>query len=521
MAIYGVTEAGFNRQTFDLLRQEIIDAHKATLPGGSALNTSATSVYTNLNTPILLKIAELWEALEAVYSANDPDFATGEALDRLGLLTGTARRDPIKSTVTATVNLDDGTTILAGNLIASVEGNSAARFVSTQDVSNTSGITDDFEVQMEAETAGPTTANSGSLNVIESAVVGLNSITNALDAEPGSFLESDADYRLRRLLDLRGLGTGPIDAIRADLLNVDDVEQVFLFENTTDSTDVNGLPPHSFEALVLGGLAQDVVDQIWASKPAGIATYGSSSATTVDSSGTTQTIYYSRPAEKLIFVQVVVEVNEDEYPIDGDDQIKANIVSYADEHFGVGDDVIVSALYGPVFDVSGVDDVVSLQVYDALSTGSEVLSETGFTSHANWHPTGDFTDSTGAAVYTDSTGAGTLTQLSANFAAGAMGHRWYAFVYTITASTGDVSASVNTAFALTDTALDLSDGTHTTYLRTKATPGNFAISATSTTGGFTIDNVSLKIVNQVSGNYVIGPREIAVFDTSRVGVVTS
>lgn len=516
---YGITDAGFIRKTFELLKQEMVDEHKALL--GNELNASASSVYTNQTTPILLKLSELWELIEGVYNANDPNFATGEALDRLGLLTGTARIAPIKTTVVATVNLNNGTSIAIGDLIASVSGNAAARFVSTALVENTSGITDDFDVEMEAVTAGPTIVNAGTLTVIESPIVGLNSITNVLDGEIGSDLETDAAYRARRIIDLRGLGTSPLDAIRADLLNVDDVEEVFLFENTTDATDGNGLPPHSFEAMVLGGTAQDVVDQIWISKPAGIATYGSSSGTTVDASGTTQTIYYSRPTEKILFVDVVVVTDPDTYPIDGAEQIKTNLALFADEQFGVGDDVILSALYGPIFDVSGVEDVTSILVYDATSLGSEVLSEIAFATHANWDVTGDGDDTAGNFTYTDSTGLGTLTQESTDFAAAAIGNRWYAFTYTISASTGDCAANITTSFALAATTLSLADGTHTTYVRTKVVPSHFAISVTSTTGGFTLDNVSLKVIATAAINYPIGIREIAMFDTSRMSVIAT
>lgn len=514
---YGITESGFERKTFEVLKQEVIDAHKSAL--GNELNTSASSNYTNQTTPILLKISELWELVEAVYNANDPNFSSGEALDRMGLLTGTERLDPVKSTVTATVNLDNGTSIAAGDLIASVDGNPDARFVSTELVENTSGITDDFDVAMEAEDSGVVVCNAGTLTVIESPIVGLNSITNALDADLGSDLETDAAYRVRRVEDLRGLGTSPIDAIRSDLLNVTDVEEVFLFENTTDAVDGNGLPAHSFEALVLNGAAQDIVDQIWASKPAGIATYGSSNGSVVDSSGTTQTVYFSRPTEKTLYIDINVTIDADTYPADGADQIKTSVVTFADTQFGVGDDVIVAALYGPIFDISGVEDVTSIKVYDSSSLGSEVLTETNFATHANWDVTGDGDDTGGNFTYTDSTGVGTLTQQSANFAVAATGNRWYAFTYTVSASTGDCAANITTAFATSTTALTLTNGTHTTYVHTKATPGDFVISATSTTGGFTIDDVTLKVLNTSTSNYTIGVREIALIDTSRITVI--
>ena len=172
-------------------------------------------------------------------------------------------------------------------------------------------------------------------------------------------------------------------------------------------------------------------------------------------------------------------------------------------------------------DITGVYDLTSVKVYDNSSLGSESLAEIAFTTHAKWDTTGDGNDTGGNFTYTDSAGVGTLTQTSANMAISGVGNRWYKFVYTITSSTGDCAATITTGFATAATALTLTNGTNTTYVHSKASPGNFVISVTSTTGGFIMDNVTLKILNTAAVNYAIGIRELASFDSSRITVIST
>src|SRR3990167_5720515 len=121
-----------------------------------------------------------------------------------------------------------------------------------------------------------------------------------------------------------------------------------------------------------------------------------------------------------------------------------------------------------------------LTVLATSTVGSETLTETAFTTHANWDVTGDFVDSGGNATYTHSAGSGTLTQQSANFETPVKPGRYYKFSYTVSGVTAGCTANITTAIASTTTALTLTNGAQTTYFKSAAAPGNFVISATST-----------------------------------------
>lgn len=237
----------------------------------------------------------------------------------------------------------------------------------------TPGVLPNVDMTVEAETAGNIPAYAGTLTVIETPVSGWDSVTNAADITEGNDIETDAALRLRRLQTLANPGSTTVDAIRAKLLQVENVTSVSVFENDTDSTDASGRPPHSFEAVVQGGVGQTIADEIWENKAAGIQTFGSSSDTVTDTMGYTHTVYYSRPSEITIYVIVNLTTTSD-YPVDGDDAVAEAIADYGDENLGIGDDVLHHKLFCPLEDIAGITDVEILIGTSPTPTAEDNIS---------------------------------------------------------------------------------------------------------------------------------------------------
>jgi uncharacterized phage protein gp47/JayE len=361
---YGVTSAGFVDKPVEVALAEIEAAQKAAF--GATFDVTAQSPAGQINGIFAAHLRELWEVAQAIYLSWDPDQNTGETQTAIAALTGTVRRAATKSTVTATVNLNAGVTLSAG-AVASVTGSPDSRFVTLADATNSGGSPADVSVAMEAETAGAVIANAGTLTEIETPVTGWNSITNAADATIGSEIEADEELRIRRETELRRAGAAAVDAIRADVLDVDTVVNCTVFENTADVTDGDGVPPHAIEVVVLSnptsGDEDDIAQAIWDSVAAGIERHGGTSGNATDDAGGTQVIEFTRPSAIPLYANIEVTVDSD-YPSDGDAQIKAALVAWA-QNLSVGEDVIWSALYPIVFGISGVTDVTTLEILDS------------------------------------------------------------------------------------------------------------------------------------------------------------
>ena len=191
---------------------------------------------------------------------------------------------------------------------------------------------------MQAVSTGPVVALADNLTDIVTPVAGWAESTNPNAATLGNDEETDAELRLRRADSLANPGSGTVDAIRAALLEVSSVTAAFVLNNRTDAVDANGLPAHSFRALVLGGLTADIAEAIWAHCDAGDYIDGSTVVTTItDTQGYQQTVRFDRPTEVLMWVEftVVEDTELGTLPDDYEDQLESAVVAWgATEQIG-------------------------------------------------------------------------------------------------------------------------------------------------------------------------------------------
>lgn len=199
---------------------------------------------------------------------------------------------------------------------------------------------------------GNITVPSNAVTVIQTPVSGWLSVTNQNPGIAGRNLETDAQLRIRRELSFRLGGSGTPEAIRARILNVPGVTAATVFENIGDTTSTEGLPPHSFEVLVQGGVDNEIADTIWKVKPAGIRSFGNVDEIVIDSTGRQQPISFSRPVLVPIYVSVSLTKTTD-YPSNGDDLIKQNIAAQINA-LAIGQDVIYQSLYQSIYKVPGI-----------------------------------------------------------------------------------------------------------------------------------------------------------------------
>jgi len=353
---FGLGVTGFTPKRLADIKAELEADFKSRL--GAAINIDPQGPLGQIIGTISERESLVWEEMEAVYYSRYPSTAEGVSLDRVVEVTNIFRLMATKSNVTARVSGTNGTSVPAG-FTASVSGSPASRFISAASGIIGSVSSGYVDIVFEAETAGSTQAPSGTLTVIETPVSGVTSVTNTLDAVVGRETETDTQLRIRRAITLNRPGTATVNGIRNAILNVDNVLQANIVENDTGLYDSDGRPPHSFEAVVSGGNDADIAAAIFASKAAGIETFGEESETVVDSQGTSHTVKFSRPDNKEIYLRVTITPNVDPnegtvYPSTGDDSIISAIIEFSDAIYVLGHDVILSQFYTPINTIEGV-----------------------------------------------------------------------------------------------------------------------------------------------------------------------
>jgi uncharacterized phage protein gp47/JayE len=181
---------------------------------------------------------------------------------------------------------------------------------------------------------------------------------------------------------LRFQGSATIEAIRADVLSVDDVEQVFVYENVGLITDGRNLPPKSIEVIAQGGTDADVAEAIFDSKAAGIESYGHApndvTEIVTDSQGIDHTINFTRPTEVAIYIDLELDYDPSIYnPATDDDLVKAALKALGDSLI-LSQTVIYERFQAEVFSIPGVVDcqVFKLDdIFPPVGTSNVLLTE--------------------------------------------------------------------------------------------------------------------------------------------------
>jgi hypothetical protein len=211
-------------------------------------------------------------------------------------------------------------------------------------------------VDMTATETGPKTALAGTLTEIDTPVSGLESTYNPNDAVSGRDEEEDSEARVRREQRLQQSLAGPTDAIRAAILELNDIEGSVqieacrVFENKEFDTDIRGIPGKAIRAYVYqaGGATtrdDEIGQAIYDSKGGGIKADGDISVDATDSEGFSHSVGFSRPDEKDIYLDLTLTVKD----ADGSPTtlttaeklaIEEDIVTWGND-LGVGKDVVV------------------------------------------------------------------------------------------------------------------------------------------------------------------------------------
>ena len=314
---------------------------------GEDIYIEADSMDGQLLAIVAQAIYDCGQTAVAVYNSFSPQTAFGAGLSSVVKINHLARAIATNSQVNVTITGQAGTTITAG-VVGDLEGN---QWLLPTSVTIPPGGT--LLVTATAKEVGAIQAVIGSVTKIVTPTAGWQSVTNLTPASPGQPVESDAELRARQIISPALNSNTVLSGLAASIKALPGVVYGTIYENDTDTTDTNGLPPHSISAVVQGGVAADIAQTLYNRKAPGVATYGSTTVVITDVSGANRDIDFFIPTEKPTKVEVSL------YPGGGyttviADAIKAAIVNHINA-LSIGEDVIVTRLLVPAM-LAGLQD---------------------------------------------------------------------------------------------------------------------------------------------------------------------
>lgn len=214
-------------------------------------------------------------------------------------------------------------------------------------------------IRFDCEEYGAIEPLLNSVTYINTNYDGWFSVSNESETYVGRDYETASEVRQRYASAVFKNSVGMVESIKAALMELQDVTSVTIYENRTDET-VDGLKPHSFQAIVFGGDEEAIARTILNVAPLGIDTNGEIDVEIVDDNNVTEHIYFSRPQEVPIYVKAIIkEYDEEVLPGDAIEKIR-NIIVAQISKLSMGNDVIYQRLLGPIY--SGVDGISYIEL---------------------------------------------------------------------------------------------------------------------------------------------------------------
>ncbi len=360
MTEFGLTKHGFRvKRYIDIIPEK--ENHARELFGND-INLSESSPLGMLLRLSAWDEAAVWQQMEEVYLSGFVSTAEGITLDRKCQDIGISRHLSRKAYGKVLFSGTNGTQVFRGFYAQTGTG------IVFQTIE--AGIITNGSVLLDIEAIEPgTTGNIGAglINKVVSPLSGLTSVVNPEATLGGRETETDAQLRDRYIRSVTKPGGASVSAIEAALLDIDDVVDATVRQNTGLETEPEtGIPPKSIAPIVFGGDANSISATLFAVKPAGIRCWGVITHTITDSHGNNHLIGFTRPDAVVIDIVVQLTVDSLVYPLNGTETVKKTIESYI-SGLTLGEDVIYTRLVAQIHKTPGILDIPVLAVNGATS----------------------------------------------------------------------------------------------------------------------------------------------------------
>lgn len=355
-------------QTSDILtgvQRDINDAF-----GGGvnpALKTPQGQLATS-ETAIVADSQALWAKL---INQIDPDTADGfmqDAIARIYFLT----RSPGAPTAVQCVCTGAINTVIPVG--AEAQDTSGNRYICTQ--AGVIPVSGTITLSFANVQDGPIPCPPNTLDRIYRAIPGWDTINNPTAGVVGRFVETRAEFEFRRRNSVALNARGSLPSIYSNVFDVEDVLDVYAYENTTNAPINVGatgytLVPHSLYVAAVGGVAQEIAEAIWNKKDCGCDYNGDVSVTVKDTSGydppePTYIVKFQRPAALRFYFAVSV-ANSPTLPANIVTLVRAAIIAAFNGADGgqrvrIGSLVAASRFVGPVQKLDPSLIIISIKI---------------------------------------------------------------------------------------------------------------------------------------------------------------
>jgi uncharacterized phage protein gp47/JayE len=347
---------------------------------GGGLNPAPETPQGQLSVSLGAAIGFCYDSVVALFNQFDPAYATGRMQDALGRIYFLERNPAEPTAVTATCTGAPGTVIPVGSLAKAADGNTYASLEV-----GTIPLGGSVAIPFACLTRGPIACPTGSLTTIYRAIPGWDTITNAADGVLGRLVESPAEFEARRAASVALNSVGALGAIKANVLNVSNVLDAYVTENSTATPVTVGgvtIAARSLFVSVAGGADADIAEAIWRKKPPGCGMTGTTTVTVVDDNSGYALPYPTYDIDFTVATPTAIKflvsiADSPAVPANAEELIQAAIIAAFSGSDGgsrarIGATTFASRFYAPVAMLGSWAQIVSIKIGTTTPTADEV-----------------------------------------------------------------------------------------------------------------------------------------------------
>ena len=233
---------------------------------GNDINLNSNSADGQLVNFIAQMSTDVRELIVATYNSFSQDRASGVMLDERASLINQTRRSGSFTITPITVVVNTATSVNLQGLDSNINSITATGYTISDNAGNQYILTDSqtnlvsgtYTLNFRAANIGLVTTIPNTITNQVTIILGVTSVNNPTGASvTGVDEETDTQFRLQCQETVAQNARSSVDALEAALYNIPGVTQAFVYENLTESTDVNGIPPHGIWVIVENATAYE------------------------------------------------------------------------------------------------------------------------------------------------------------------------------------------------------------------------------------------------------------------------
>ena len=298
-------ENGLQIKSFNEVKEDLTTGFRNIY--GNDINVDSNSPDGQLINILAQAVIDLLELIQQVYNSFDPDLAIGKTLDERVALNnikrkgGTYSYTNIDVTTTASCTLNGLNTVDAENAFT-VSDSQGNQWVLTE--TQTPAAAGSYTYSFRAKEIGAVESLPNTITTIVTSVVGVSAVNNPAGVyQRGEDQETDAELKARRKESIGIASQGYREALKAALLNTEDVTYAEVYENKGNTTDADGIPGHSIWVIVQGGTDANVAQAIYDKRNGGCGMKGSTTYDITQDNGNTFEVAWDRPATTTAYIE--------------------------------------------------------------------------------------------------------------------------------------------------------------------------------------------------------------------------